>query len=222
MKTKTVYLACLLLASTSAMAQAGPVAEKSSDQIVCELTGDCSKMNANDPSLATVDKPENRGFTLAKRTAAPATRAPTASSANVQTARVAAPQGRSFPAQARFSVAHAPSNPGRTNLSINFVSGSAALTDSGRNQAMRVVQALKNPALSGHRFRIGGHTDAVGNADYNLNLSRQRAQAMVDFLTQNGADKSRFEVQGFGFSQPIPGTSAKSAANRRVEIVKLD
>lgn len=220
MTTKMILMASALLVSTSAMAQAGPIAEKSSDQIVCELTGDCSQINANDPA-ANRDKPENRGFSIAKRGGVQPARVPTAAAMPVQSNRLApSSTQRKFPAQARR---YAPSAPaGRSNLSINFVSGSAALTESGRSQASHFLQALSSPVLAGRHFRIGGHTDAVGNADYNMTLSRQRAQALVDFLAQNGADKSRFEVQGYGFSQPLPGTSPKAPANRRVEIVKLD
>ncbi len=219
MAIKLLALATALLASTSAMAQAGPIAEKSSEQIVCELTGDCAAVDA---SLATADKPENRGFSIARR-GKPAQTAPTPV-VSAPAARVATTATRShsvvMPARYRAPVAAAPS--GRTNLSINFVSGSAVLTDSGRSQALRFMQALAQPSLNGKRFMIGGHTDAVGNKDYNINLSRQRAQSLVDFLAQNGADRSRFDVQGYGFSRPLPGTSPRSANNRRVEIVKLD
>ncbi len=50
---------------------------------------------------------------------------------------------------------------------------------------------------------LAGHTDSTGSEDYNLKLSRKRAQSVADyFLTQN-VSSMRFSVEGYGLSQPI-------------------
>lgn len=218
MKKQIVAAAGALLVSASAIAQAGPVAEKSSDQIVCELTGDCAK----ETGAATADKPESRGFSIAKRGSAQSTTSTPAQSVQRTTAQRMAPASARAAGgnTARFSVA--PRNVGRADLSINFVSGSASLTDSGRRQAQAFAEALRAPQLTGKRFVIGGHTDSVGSRAYNLDLSKRRAQAVVDFLSAQGANRTQFEVQGHGFDKPLPGLGAKSPANRRVEVVKLN
>ena len=110
---------------------------------------------------------------------------------------------------------------GRADLRVSFVTGSAELTEAGRKAGTKFVEALKSPLLAGLRFRIEGHTDAVGSRSYNLDLSKQRAQSVVNFLVANGAKENRFTVVGFGFDKPLPGTSPTSAANRRVEVVRI-
>ena len=66
---------------------------------------------------------------------------------------------------------------------------------------------------------IEGHTDSIGGRDYNLDLSRRRAQAVVEYLTSLGVDASRLQVRGYGFDRPLDGRSAASVENRRVEAV---
>ncbi|WP_152047040.1 OmpA family protein [Aureimonas psammosilenae] len=67
---------------------------------------------------------------------------------------------------------------------------------------------------------IAGHTDSQGSDNYNLDLSRRRALAVEDFLTEVGIDARRFDVRGYGETQPIADnfSEAGRAANRRVEV----
>jgi outer membrane protein OmpA-like peptidoglycan-associated protein len=68
---------------------------------------------------------------------------------------------------------------------------------------------------------VAGHTDATGDADYNLDLSRQRANAVSDYLRERGAlSKANVLVQGLGEQQPIATneTTEGRQRNRRVEI----
>jgi len=73
----------------------------------------------------------------------------------------------------------------------------------------------------GSRIAIEGHTDDVGGEDYNLELSRRRAQAVAEWCTAHGIDPSLVDVNGYGLSRPkYPNTSAENRArNRRVEMV---
>ncbi|WP_420382726.1 OmpA family protein [Novosphingobium sp.] len=115
----------------------------------------------------------------------------------------------------RFGVGH-------TQFSLDFMSGSSDLSDADKQAADKFSVALANPALAGKHFLIGGHTSAIGSRASNLDLSQRRAQAVVDYLAAKGADRSLFTVKGFGFDQPLPGTSPSSATNRRVDVTKLD
>lgn len=67
---------------------------------------------------------------------------------------------------------------------------------------------------------VYGHTDPSGGDVINLPLSRNRAQAVANYLAQRGVNPARIATQGFGSSQPIAdnSTEAGRAANRRVEI----
>jgi outer membrane protein OmpA-like peptidoglycan-associated protein len=67
---------------------------------------------------------------------------------------------------------------------------------------------------------VVGHTDSSGSAEYNMDLSRQRAGSVARYLTSQQLDPNRFSVDGRGKSQPIASNSTSSgkARNRRVEI----
>ncbi|HZH68788.1 MAG TPA: OmpA family protein, partial [Chitinophagales bacterium] len=66
---------------------------------------------------------------------------------------------------------------------------------------------------------IKGHTDDVGDAEYNLSLSQKRAQSVVEYLVGEGVAKERLTTQGYGESQPLkPNTSDENRQiNRRTE-----
>lgn len=79
----------------------------------------------------------------------------------------------------------------------------------------------ENPEV---RVRIVGHTDADGDDNSNLNLSKQRAEAVKNSLVQDfGIELSRFETDGKGESQPVDKntTPEGKANNRRVKFIKL-
>ncbi|MDD4857253.1 MAG: OmpA family protein [Candidatus Krumholzibacteria bacterium] len=67
---------------------------------------------------------------------------------------------------------------------------------------------------------VEGHTDATGSDEHNLELSRQRAQSVENYLAGLGVDPSRFTVMGYGESQPIAtnDTDEGRQQNRRVEL----
>ncbi len=70
------------------------------------------------------------------------------------------------------------------------------------------------------KFSIEGHTDNVGKADKNLQLSKERAAAVMKYLTDNGIDASRLTSEGYGQTKPIDSNKTKEgkANNRRVEV----
>ena len=69
------------------------------------------------------------------------------------------------------------------------------------------------------RIGIYGHTDSEGTEQYNLSLSRRRAESVKHYLEAKGIDKERMETQGFGESMPLNDnkTAEDRAENRRVE-----
>ena len=103
---------------------------------------------------------------------------------------------------------------------VTFPLGSAALNDASRQELQSFASAMGSPALSGMHFNIEGHTDAIGARDYNLDLSKKRADAVVSYLTSLGVDGTRLRAEGFGFDKPRTGLAPKAAGNRRVEFVK--
>ncbi|MGQ7847498.1 OmpA family protein [Granulosicoccus sp. 3-233] len=71
---------------------------------------------------------------------------------------------------------------------------------------------------------IEGHTDSMGDDDYNLDLSRSRAFAVRQALIEQGVSASRITTQGFGEALPVASnaTAAGRQENRRVEIIFPD
>ena len=67
---------------------------------------------------------------------------------------------------------------------------------------------------------IVGHTDSVGNPDYNLRLSLRRANAVADYLMDRGVGRYRLSTEGRGQLEPVATneTAAGRAQNRRGEI----
>ncbi|MBC8438644.1 MAG: OmpA family protein [Deltaproteobacteria bacterium] len=80
--------------------------------------------------------------------------------------------------------------------------------------------AAKLEEKPGMSIDIQGHTDNIGSAESNKELSSRRAQAVKNYLIGKGIMPDRMTTEGFGFSKPVAlnGTEAGRALNRRVEI----
>lgn len=105
---------------------------------------------------------------------------------------------------------------------VTFEFDSAKLTSEAENRLDNVVNALKSsPDLD---VRVEGHTDSVGSADYNRELSQQRADSVKRYLVDHGIAASRLTTRGFGESEPVAtnDTEAGRAKNRRVELESTD
>lgn len=104
---------------------------------------------------------------------------------------------------------------------LYFDSGKAALKPESTPALIEIAKLLEaQPRL---RLLVVGHTDSVGELDYNEQLSTRRAQAVVDALrTAHRADGSRLTARGVGMYSPVADnvTDAGRAKNRRVELVK--
>lgn len=205
--------AASILAISPASAQQADV---NYDCALFEECGDSTAPTATDPSGT---KPAVRssgnvrgGFTMRREPTAAAKPAvttgtkarPTTKGAQIATPKPVSPAGR---AQAESI---------RAAQQITFVSGSAQLQPSARLVADKLAATMKRPDKASVRFRIEGHTDAVGSRETNMELSKRRAQAVVAYLASQGIDTKRLEAVGYGFDQPIIGYSKFASANRRV------
>lgn len=81
----------------------------------------------------------------------------------------------------------------------------------------RVLDYLKRGTIE--KILISGHTDSVGDENYNMRLSGRRAKAVMDYFRQNGISEDRLAYKAFGESQPkVPNdTPENRQKNRRVE-----
>ncbi len=101
------------------------------------------------------------------------------------------------------------------NLFFDF--DSYALQETSLPEIKRLFEILKdNPTL---KVSIEGHTDNTGKADYNLQLSKDRAKAVSEQLISLGINKNRVTYEGFGSQKQIADNFDEEgrAKNRRVE-----
>ncbi|RYY06741.1 MAG: OmpA family protein [Sphingobacteriaceae bacterium] len=99
---------------------------------------------------------------------------------------------------------------------LEFDLGKSTIRDRSFPSLDRVANLLVTKNFS---LKLAGHTDNTGSAALNMSLSKDRAEAIRQYLVSKGANASRIEATGYGSTQPI--TTNKTAAgrqkNRRVE-----
>jgi outer membrane protein OmpA-like peptidoglycan-associated protein len=104
---------------------------------------------------------------------------------------------------------------------INFDTDSYALNQQVMNILNEFIEFLdENPKV---KIAIHGHTDNVGDQASNLELSTNRAKAVMNYLILEGISSARLEFKGFGESKPIASNQTEEgrAKNRRTEFVIL-
>jgi len=109
--------------------------------------------------------------------------------------------------------------PGRpATFLLYFLEGKDELTPESEREVERVFAEIA--ARPYPEILVIGHTDAVGNAQFNDQLSRQRAQRVRDDLINRGISADRIEVSGRGKREPLIPTpeGVSEPKNRRVEI----
>ncbi|CAO3409912.1 OmpA family protein [Azospirillum largimobile] len=151
------------------------------------------------------EKPRTRGLSLGTgSTAEPVAPPPASASAPAATA------------------AAKPKTAPRISFQVEFAFNSAELTPKATGILDELGRALTSPDLAAYRFQLTGHTDGVGNPDYNLALSKRRAASVRDYLTRSfGVSPNRLVAIGRGSQQLLDPANPASDANRRVEIVNL-
>ena len=97
---------------------------------------------------------------------------------------------------------------------INFEFDSAHLDANARAVLDQQAHWIKQfPEV---RFRVYGHTDAVGSSSYNKSLGLRRARAAVSYLSSRGISRSRLEaVVSYGETQPLIASQGRERQNRR-------
>lgn len=109
------------------------------------------------------------------------------------------------------------------DLSIPFALNSAKLKPGAETQLRALGEALRSTALKEKIVEIGGHTDAIGDADYNLRLSKQRAETVREYLVKSfGLSKNKLRVVGFGEARLKNKLIPDASENRRVEITVVN
>ena len=104
----------------------------------------------------------------------------------------------------------------------NFEFNKTEVSESSYPLLDKVVKIMmENPDLA---MEIAAHTDNIGSFEFNLELSQQRAQSIVQYLVSKGVDNIRLIGKGYGESRPIDTNSTEEGrmSNRRVEFIILN
>ncbi len=110
----------------------------------------------------------------------------------------------------------------RVEQAVLFETGSSVIAEQFiPTLELGVAVMALNPQV---QMVVQGHTDSVGSDESNLVLSKQRAQAVVDYLVSRGVDLARLEAVGLGEAAPVaPNDSGEGRQiNRRIEVDLLD
>ena len=101
---------------------------------------------------------------------------------------------------------------------ITFAFDSASLNPSFRPTLDKLAATMNE--YNQNTVTIAGHTDSVGNPSYNMNLSRDRANSVRNYLVSRGVASNRINVVAYGQTRPIADNNSDYGRqqNRRVEL----
>ncbi len=112
---------------------------------------------------------------------------------------------------------------------VTFDEGSGVYFDTNKYNVNTVSQTTLNKLIGVFKeypdtnILVVGHTDSQGAEDYNMTLSKNRAYAVTNYLSNNGISKGRLTTNWFGEAQPMHDNSTAEgrAKNRRVNVAIL-
>lgn len=101
---------------------------------------------------------------------------------------------------------------------ILFATNKSELSASSREALTKFATSLKNSPDTD--ITIYGHTDNTGSRTVNERISKERAEAVANFLVGQGISRSRITTEGLAYDQPVADNSTAEgrAQNRRVEV----
>lgn len=100
---------------------------------------------------------------------------------------------------------------------IFFATGKATLREESFPELNRIAISMQeNKTLA---IELGGHTDNTGSAEFNINLSQERADTVREYLIGKGIEPDRIASKGYGETKPVAknDTPEGQQQNRRVE-----
>ena len=108
-----------------------------------------------------------------------------------------------------------------SEIDIKFGFNRDVLPSNYKPELDRLANLVKETDV---KLKINGHTDSVGDADYNLRLSKRRADAVESYLKTKGVAARKISTEGYGETKPVTSndTAEGRAENRRVELIIQD
>lgn len=99
---------------------------------------------------------------------------------------------------------------------VNFDFGKSTIQKESYEYLNKLAETL---IKTNAKIKVKGHTDNVGSKDFNLKLSKERAESVVNYLISRGVGKNKLSYSYYGMSQPLTtnDTEEGRTINRRVE-----
>jgi outer membrane protein OmpA-like peptidoglycan-associated protein len=130
---------------------------------------------------------------------------------------------RSLSSGEREEIAEIAETKPKIDLDIQFDYNSADISASSLPSVQSLGRALSNANLKGSTFIVAGHTDAIGTATYNQDLSERRADSIKKYLVDKfGIAGTDLVTVGYGKDKPKDPNEPMDPANRRVQVVNMD
>jgi OOP family OmpA-OmpF porin len=105
------------------------------------------------------------------------------------------------------------------NAATTFAFDSSQITARGRSDLDQLLTNLGN-LDNVDNINVVGHTDNVGPASYNMDLSKRRAESVKAYMVSKGVDPQKITTSGMGLTQPVASNATREgrSQNRRVEV----
>ncbi len=196
------------------------------DELNTKLTNENNTMNQktseNAEEIKSVDARAESGIAKAQTTGENAAQQAAKADQDAQNANTLAQQGVDQATQVQQTVASLDNPQPVKTATVLFAFNKSTLNSDAKSQLDGLQQAVSG--LKFYTVDVTGYTDKTGGLNYNLQLSRQRADAVVRYLTEN--DKiplEKIHELGYGVDMPKDDnhTRAGRKENRRVEVTIL-
>jgi outer membrane protein OmpA-like peptidoglycan-associated protein len=130
---------------------------------------------------------------------------------------------RSLSSGEREEIAEIAETKPKIDLDIQFDYNSAEISASSLPSVQSLGRALSSNNLRGSTFIVAGHTDAIGTAAYNQDLSERRADSIKHYLVDKfGINGTDLVTVGYGKDKPKDPSAPLDPTNRRVQVVNMD
>jgi outer membrane protein OmpA-like peptidoglycan-associated protein len=103
---------------------------------------------------------------------------------------------------------------------VLFATGKSELTAVAQ-QKLTLIAGTLAPQAEEHDIVVEGHTDSRGSRDFNMQLSQERAQSVMNYLVSRGVQAESITAMGIGPDRPLADNNSRDGRqqNRRVEII---
>lgn len=181
-----------------------------------------TKTSQNAQAIRNLDDKTETGIAQAQNSADQAKQAASQADQHAQAAHQLAQQGVSAANLAQETANNLDNYKASQHATVQFGFNKSNLTEADEQKLNELAQSVSS--LKHYVIQIQGYTDITGPKEYNLQLSRKRANTVIRYLTMNGKiPLVRIYSMGYGQSDPVaPNTTLKGRKlNRRVDITVM-